>query len=147
MMEMWPQALRAIVARPAPLRAAARTAGAADVPHGIKGNRSEQAAAPPWRQRRVQTGAATVGLAALIAYLALTPLPPFATDVFGSLVRRHVILSAVLLGYAAWCVVRRRLPDPTPLDLPPAALAAALLIAAFRSESPRVGLETLLPLA
>ncbi|MGD9893873.1 MAG: hypothetical protein AB7U18_21530, partial [Dehalococcoidia bacterium] len=57
-----------------------------------------------------QTCALSLGLALLLTFLALTPLPPFASDVYGSLVRRYVVIGAVLLGYLGWLLVQRRLP-------------------------------------
>jgi O-antigen ligase/tetratricopeptide (TPR) repeat protein len=143
---MWPYALRGILARSGPLRAAGRVTEAARAPQGVTEERWDQATAPLRWPHPGRTAIATAGLAALIAYLALTPLPPFASDVYGSLVRRHIVLGVVLLGYAVWCVARRRLTDPTPLDLPLAALTLVLLFAAWRSSNPRVSIEALLPL-
>src|SRR5262249_36391184 len=96
--------------------------------------------------RTWERAVAVLGLTALLAYLALTPLPPFAADVYGSLVRRYVTVGAVLPGYLVWLAVNRRLPRPTPLDLPLTALLAAALLAVARSSDARVGLEAVLPL-
>jgi O-antigen ligase/tetratricopeptide (TPR) repeat protein len=86
------------------------------------------------------------GLTALLVYLALTPLPPFASDVYGSLVRRYVVLGVVLLGYLLWLVVTRRLPRRSTFDLPLAALTLVVLIAVIGSLDRRVSAEHLLPL-
>ena len=88
----------------------------------------------------------SLGLAVLLAYLALTPLPPFAADVYGSLVRRYVVLGVVLIGYLVWLLHARRLPRRSALDLPLAAVTAAVLVAVARSPDPRASLEAVLPL-
>lgn len=91
--------------------------------------------------RRALLLAPSVGLAALLVYLALTPLPPFARDVFGSLLRRHLILGLIFLGYTAWLTHERRLPRRTPLDVPLAALLVAIALAVLRSTDRRVSVE------
>lgn len=87
-----------------------------------------------------------VALAALLTYLALTPLPPFASDVYGSLVRRYVVLGTILLGYLLWLVFARRLPRRSVFDLPLAAITVAVLVAVAGSSDRRVSAEHMLPL-
>src|SRR5262245_21005067 len=96
--------------------------------------------------RTWERAVAVLGLTALLAYLALTPLPPFATDVYGSLVRRYLIVGAVLVGYLVWLGLARRLPRPTPLDLPLVAGLLAVVWAVARSADLRVRLGAVLPL-
>ena len=99
------------------------------------------------RPERSWNGTASVlALTALLVYLALTPLPPFARDPYGSLTRRYIIVGAVLAGYLLLLVLRRGLPGRTPLDLPLAAIALSLVIAIVRAAAPRVSLEAVLPL-
>lgn len=89
---------------------------------------------------------AVAALTALLVFLALTPLPPFAREPFTALRNRHVVLGALMLAYLAWLAARRRLPGRTPYDLGVLALTGAIGLAVVRSATPRLGLEAVLPL-
>ncbi|MGH2583423.1 MAG: O-antigen ligase family protein, partial [Dehalococcoidia bacterium] len=88
----------------------------------------------------------TAGLTALLVYLAITPLPPFAADPYGSLTRRYAVLGALLVGYVGWLIAQRRLPRRSVFDLPLAAVTLAVLVAVGGSIDPRLSLEHVLPL-
>lgn len=106
------------------------------------------AVAPTWRswasRPRVTEFAAVLFVALLIAYLAITPLAPFASDPAGSEARRHLILSAVVVAYGLLLLVTRRLPHGAPLDLPILAVLGAVALAVWGSVDQRASLEWLL---
>lgn len=111
------------------------------LPSGSSRSPSTEQRGGPDRLRPILAG---IALAAYLLYLTLTPMPPFAADVYGSLLRRHIFGSLVLLGLVGWLATRRRLPTRTPFALPLAAVTLALLIGVARSASPRVSLEAVL---
>ena len=110
--------------------------------------RSQLAGLP--RAPALRRWAATVLVAALLAYLALTPLVPFARDTYGGEVRRHIILGGVIASYVAGLFATRRMPPRTALDLPALAVLLAMAVAVAGSLDRRVSAEavlTVLPVA
>lgn len=103
-------------------------------------------AAMPRSNERITAAVATAALAALLVFLALTPLPPFASHPYTALRDRHLVLSVLMIAYLGWLIFRRRLPRRTPYDLGLVALTAAVGLAVVRSATPRLGLEAVLPL-
>lgn len=90
--------------------------------------------------------AATMAVAALLGYLALTPLAPFAGDTYANDLRRHIILGTIIAAYALALLAMRRMPARTPLDLPVLAVMAAIALGVAGSLDRRVSLEAVLPI-
>lgn len=112
-----------------------------------RGRETERARTRPGVRRTGWREAIATGLlAALIAYLALTPLAPFARDPAASEARRHVVLGVVLAVYPAWLLLTRRAPISTPLDLPLILVLVAVTLGVARAPDPRASLEAVLPL-
>lgn len=85
-------------------------------------------------------------VAALLGYVALTPLAPFAADTYGNEVRRHVILGGVIGAYVVLLLALRWAPPRTALDVPLLLVLLATAAGVAGSLDRRVSLEAVLAL-
>lgn len=70
--------------------------------------------------------------------------PNVEIDVYDATLRLHVLIGAFALAYVAFLALTRRLPGPTPLDWPAAALILAYMASVAASADPRLSAEVAL---
>jgi tetratricopeptide (TPR) repeat protein len=124
-------------------RAARRSSVADPAPAGRRGH-LPAGPSPAAAGAAVRRAGATLCVAALLAYVALTPLAPFAADTYANELRRHLVLGGVIGAYLIALACTRRLPAPTALDVPLVAALAALAVGVVASLDRRVSLEAAL---
>jgi O-antigen ligase len=76
-----------------------------------------------------------------LAFFVLVGKPNSGPEVYENTVLLHVLFAVPAVIYAAWLLLARRLPGPTPLDFCALALIVAFALAISTSVNPRVSLE------
>ena len=79
-----------------------------------------------------------------IGYFLFTPMPSLTFKVFPATVTLHIVAGAVLVVYAVYLAIARRLPGGTPLDIPVLAFLGAYALATYASIDWRASIEPVL---
>ena len=99
------------------------------------------------RTPSTDTAIAVVALAlagSWIGYFLFTPMPSLTFKVFPATVTLHIVAGGVLVVYAVYLAIARRLPGGTPLDVPVLAFLAAYALATYASIDWRASIEPVL---
>ena len=102
---------------------------------------------PNRRTPSTETVIAVVALAlagSWIGYFLFTPMPSLTFKVFPATVTLHIVAGAVLVLYALYLAIARRLPGGTPLDIPVLAFLGAYALATYASIDWRASIEPVL---
>jgi O-antigen ligase len=108
---------------------------------------NSRSARPPGAARTqplVPAPLAAVAVGALLTFVALTPLAPFAADPYHTELRRHLVLGGVIAAYVLGLLIARRAPLRTALDLPLVAVLLAMAVGVAGSLDRRLSAEWVL---
>ena len=79
-----------------------------------------------------------------IGYFLFTPMPSLTFKVFPATVTLHIVVGVVLVLYAVYLAMARRLPGGTPLDIPVLLFLGAYALATYASIDWRASIEPVL---